>query len=127
MVYYTRSFFTSTEVTPEGWRIFNRSLYFVSMTKRNWTASRVDCLQRNADLVVINSKGEEVTEAVSVCMSMWLNVSISQVCVHDSSCYSYLKQEFAAIWRSSIWLGLRLDRDTEGTWKWVDGANVTPR
>uniref|UniRef100_A0A8C5BEW8 CD209 antigen-like protein B n=1 Tax=Gadus morhua TaxID=8049 RepID=A0A8C5BEW8_GADMO len=81
------------EVTPEGWRIFNRSLYFVSMTKRNWTASRVDCLQRNADLVVINSKGEE---------------------------------EFAAIWRSSIWLGLRLDRDTEGTWKWVDGTNVTP-
>ena len=119
----------STELTPEGWSIFNQSLYFVSMTKRNWTASRDDCLQRNADLVVINNKVEEVTEAVSfcVCVSVWLNVSISQVCVHDSSCYSYLKQKLATKWWVRSWIGLRLDRDTEGTWKWVDGTNVTSR
>ncbi|XP_059902487.1 macrophage mannose receptor 1-like isoform X1 [Gadus macrocephalus] len=80
------------ELTPEGWRIFNQSLYFVSMTKRNWTASRDDCLQRNADLVVINSKVEE---------------------------------ELATKWWLRTWIGLRLDRDTEGTWKWVDGTNVT--
>ncbi|CAL8355292.1 unnamed protein product [Boreogadus saida] len=80
------------ELTPEGWRIFNQSLYFVSMTKRNWTASRDDCLQRNADLVVINSKVEE---------------------------------ELATKWWLGTWIGLRLDRDTEGTWKWVDGTNAT--
>ncbi|CAL8270721.1 unnamed protein product [Gadus morhua 'NCC'] len=79
------------EFTPEGWSIFNQSLYFVSMTKRNWTASRDDCLQRNADLVVINNKVEEL----------------------------------ATKWWVRSWIGLRLDRDTEGTWKWVDGTNVT--
>ncbi|XP_059903386.1 CD209 antigen-like protein D [Gadus macrocephalus] len=79
-------------VTPDGWRFFNWSLYFISTTKRNWTASRDDCLQRNADLVVINSKGE---------------------------------QEFATKWQNSFWIGLRLDRDTDRTWKWVDGTNVT--
>ncbi|XP_030208284.1 uncharacterized protein LOC115540839 [Gadus morhua] len=80
------------EFTPEGWSIFNQSLYFVSMTKRNWTASRDDCLQRNADLVVINNKVEE---------------------------------KLATKWWVRSWIGLRLDRDTEGTWKWVDGTNVT--
>ena len=116
----------STGVSPEGWWIFNRSLYFFSLSQRNWTASREDCLQRNADLVVINTKVEEVTEALSVCVCLCGYIRHSARCVF--MIFSYLKQQFYAMCPKILentWIGLRLDRDTEGTWKWVDGTNVT--
>ncbi|CAL8352378.1 unnamed protein product [Gadus morhua 'NCC'] len=46
------------EFTLQGWMFHNKSFYLISTTKKNWTASREDCLQRNADLVVINSREE---------------------------------------------------------------------
>ncbi|KAK0130963.1 C-type lectin domain family 4 member E [Merluccius polli] len=58
---------------------------------RNWTASRDDCLERDADLLVINSREE---------------------------------QEFVSRLGFLHWIGLS-DRDTEGTWKWVDGTIMT--
>ncbi|KAK0150206.1 C-type lectin domain family 4 member F [Merluccius polli] len=76
---------------PDGWMYFNHSLYFISTTKRNWTASRDYCLQRDADLIVINSREE---------------------------------QEFVKELGADYWIGLS-DRDPEGTWKWVDGTNMT--
>ncbi|KAK0138871.1 Macrophage mannose receptor 1 [Merluccius polli] len=76
---------------PDGWMYFNHSLYFISTTGRNWTASRDDCLERDADLVVINSTAE---------------------------------QEFVTRLGGIFWIGLS-DRDPEGTWKWVDGTNMT--
>ncbi|KAK0145366.1 CD209 antigen-like protein D [Merluccius polli] len=50
---------TWSDRRPDGWMYFNHRLYFISTTKRNWTASRDDCLQRDADLVVINSREEQ--------------------------------------------------------------------
>ncbi|KAK0150630.1 C-type lectin domain family 4 member M [Merluccius polli] len=47
------------EVRPDGWLHFDHSLYYISTTKKNWTASRDDCLERDADLVVINSREEQ--------------------------------------------------------------------
>ncbi|CAL8355335.1 unnamed protein product [Boreogadus saida] len=46
-------------VTRRGWLYFDQSLYFISTTKKNWMASRDFCLNRDADLLVINSKEEE--------------------------------------------------------------------
>ncbi|CAL8383296.1 unnamed protein product [Boreogadus saida] len=46
------------ELTLQGWMLHDKSFYLISTTKKNWTASREDCLQRNADLVVINSREE---------------------------------------------------------------------
>ncbi|XP_060948147.1 CD209 antigen-like protein C isoform X3 [Limanda limanda] len=44
--------------TQEGWRYFRSSFYFISSVKKSWGDSRDDCLQKGADLVIINSKEE---------------------------------------------------------------------
>ncbi|KAK0138262.1 C-type lectin domain family 4 member M [Merluccius polli] len=81
----------NSDLTRLGWLYYHHSLYFISTTERNWTASRDDCLERDADLVVINSREE---------------------------------QEFVNRLGGDHWIGLS-DRDPEGTWKWVDGTNMT--
>ncbi|XP_042072423.1 C-type lectin domain family 12 member B-like [Haplochromis burtoni] len=42
------------------WMHFNGSLYYISSNKKFWQESRNDCLQRGADLVIINSKEEQL-------------------------------------------------------------------
>ncbi|XP_041640300.1 natural killer cells antigen CD94-like isoform X2 [Cheilinus undulatus] len=59
---------------PQGWVMFASSCYFISSQQRNWDNSRRDCLQRGADLVVINSRLEQAfltgfTEAAWVGMT----------------------------------------------------------
>ncbi|KAK2865587.1 hypothetical protein Q7C36_001643 [Tachysurus vachellii] len=44
----------------EGWRYFNSHVYYISTQKKNWDNSRRDCKRRGADLVIINSKEEQV-------------------------------------------------------------------
>ncbi|KAK0130962.1 C-type lectin domain family 4 member E [Merluccius polli] len=84
---------------------YNHRLYFISTAMENWTASRDDCLERDADLIVINSREE-------------------QLCCHDNRYHYYLKQEFVSMLGGTYWIGLS-KRDPEGTWKWVDGTNMT--
>uniref|UniRef100_A0A8C3B5H0 C-type lectin domain-containing protein n=2 Tax=Cyclopterus lumpus TaxID=8103 RepID=A0A8C3B5H0_CYCLU len=43
----------------EGWLYLRPSFYFISSGKKSWQESRADCLQRGADLVVINSREEQ--------------------------------------------------------------------
>ncbi|KAG7223713.1 hypothetical protein INR49_015440 [Caranx melampygus] len=42
----------------QGWVYFHRSLYYISSMQKSWQDSRDDCLQKGADLVIINSKEE---------------------------------------------------------------------
>ncbi|XP_055765488.1 C-type lectin domain family 4 member M-like [Salvelinus fontinalis] len=45
---------------PEGWQIkLESSWYFLSTVKKPWRESRQDCLQRGADLVIVNSDKEQ--------------------------------------------------------------------
>ncbi|KAL3066795.1 hypothetical protein OYC64_016695 [Pagothenia borchgrevinki] len=46
-------------VTPLGWKYFSSSLYTISSIRKNWQESRDDCLQKGADLVIVNSREEE--------------------------------------------------------------------
>ncbi|KAM4585565.1 uncharacterized protein PAE49_004781 [Odontesthes bonariensis] len=49
-----------TDYSRQGWVPFSNSLYRFSLReKKTWQDSRYDCLQRGADLVVINSKEEQ--------------------------------------------------------------------
>ncbi|KAK0143110.1 C-type lectin domain family 4 member M [Merluccius polli] len=104
-LYVYGKIWTWSDPRPDGWMYFNHSLYFISTTERNWTASRDYCLQRDADLVVINSREEEL-------------------CCHDNRYYYYLKQELVSVLGFFCWIGLS-DRDPEWTWMWVDGTNMT--
>uniref|UniRef100_A0A4W6FVB3 C-type lectin domain-containing protein n=1 Tax=Lates calcarifer TaxID=8187 RepID=A0A4W6FVB3_LATCA len=72
----------------QRWVYFKHSFYYISSTTKSWPNSRNDCLQRGADLVIINSKEE---------------------------------QEFMRRFKQRTWIGLT-DRETEGTWRWVDGT-----
>uniref|UniRef100_A0A4W5Q7E2 C-type lectin domain-containing protein n=1 Tax=Hucho hucho TaxID=62062 RepID=A0A4W5Q7E2_9TELE len=54
-----RKFSNLKQTCPEGWRKFESSWYFLSTVIKPWDESRQDCLERGADLVVINSDKEQ--------------------------------------------------------------------
>nr|XP_029512515.1 CD209 antigen-like isoform X1 [Oncorhynchus nerka] len=43
---------------PEGWRLLGSSCYFLSTQRKTWEESRLDCMNRGADLMIINSEEE---------------------------------------------------------------------
>ncbi|XP_062369699.1 C-type lectin domain family 4 member E-like [Cinclus cinclus] len=76
---------------PEGWRRFERSCYFLSLDKMNWTESEQNCTGMGSHLVVINSRAEQE----------FLSLEIKQP--------SY---------RVNFYIGLFEEK--EGHWQWVD-------
>ncbi|XP_073319990.1 C-type mannose receptor 2-like [Pagrus major] len=60
-----------------GWVYFRGSFYYVSSTKRTWDQSRDDCLQKGADLMIINGK-EEQDFANRFQKYMWIGLTDSQ-------------------------------------------------
>ncbi|XP_070964771.1 CD209 antigen-like protein C [Oncorhynchus clarkii lewisi] len=51
--------FLSGRLTNLGWQNFDSSWYFLSDDTKTWKESREDCLERGADLVIINSDKEQ--------------------------------------------------------------------
>ncbi|XP_021475417.1 CD209 antigen-like protein A [Oncorhynchus mykiss] len=60
----------------EGWRYFDYKFYFLSTEKKTWEESRQDCLERGADLVIINSR-EEQTFVFNLHLRAWIGLSDS--------------------------------------------------
>ncbi|XP_053273864.1 CD209 antigen-like protein C isoform X7 [Pleuronectes platessa] len=57
-----------------GWVYFRSSFYFISSDTKSWGDSRDDCLQKGADLVIINSKEEnEFTRQFT--RSFWIGLT----------------------------------------------------
>uniref|UniRef100_UPI003AAF7558 CD209 antigen-like protein C isoform X3 n=1 Tax=Centroberyx gerrardi TaxID=166262 RepID=UPI003AAF7558 len=50
---------TEEERCPHSWLTFGSSCYYISSKRRSWDQSRQACLQREADLVIINSREEQ--------------------------------------------------------------------
>ncbi|KAL7405007.1 hypothetical protein ABVT39_022273 [Epinephelus coioides] len=82
---------TSDHYSQLGWKYFSGSFYYISSDMKTWKDSRDYCVQRGADLMIINSREEQM---------------------------------FTAGFQKVLWIGLT-DRETEGTWKWVDGTPLT--
>ncbi|XP_028282534.1 CD209 antigen-like protein 2 [Parambassis ranga] len=57
-----------------GWVLFKCSTYYVSSEKKTWQASRDDCRQRGADLIIINSE-EEQSFANQFKKYMWIGLT----------------------------------------------------
>ncbi|KAM9398870.1 uncharacterized protein ACWYII_031314 isoform 3-T4 [Salvelinus alpinus] len=80
---------------PKGWRMLGSSCYFLSTERKTWKESKLDCLARGADLVIINSRQEQK-----------------------------LLYQLDGDADLLVWIGLT-DSVNEGTWKWVDGTPLT--
>ncbi|KAF7645313.1 hypothetical protein LDENG_00206740 [Lucifuga dentata] len=55
-----RKLYDFEEYSQRGWVYFRQNFYYISSIKKTWQDSRDDCLQRGADLMILNSKEEEV-------------------------------------------------------------------
>ncbi|KAJ7990078.1 hypothetical protein DPEC_G00296560 [Dallia pectoralis] len=63
---------------PQDWIRFGCSCYYVSTVNKTWAASRQDCLDRGADLVIINSR-EEQAFLRSINCRAWIGMTDSDV------------------------------------------------
>ncbi|XP_045074379.1 C-type lectin domain family 4 member E-like [Coregonus clupeaformis] len=54
-----RKFSNLKQTCPKGWQKFESSWYFLSTETKTWMESREDCLERGADLVIVNSDKEQ--------------------------------------------------------------------
>uniref|UniRef100_A0A8B9HV03 C-type lectin domain-containing protein n=1 Tax=Astyanax mexicanus TaxID=7994 RepID=A0A8B9HV03_ASTMX len=62
--------FAGLKINRDGWIYFSSSVYYVSNVKRSWTESRIECRNRGADLVIINSREEQVRKR-----EVWIGLS----------------------------------------------------
>uniref|UniRef100_A0A674AJA7 C-type lectin domain-containing protein n=1 Tax=Salmo trutta TaxID=8032 RepID=A0A674AJA7_SALTR len=59
---------------PKGWRLFQSTWYYISSEVKSWDESRQDCVERGADLVIINSK-EEQTFLTNLNKRFWIGLT----------------------------------------------------
>ncbi|KAL4613163.1 C-type lectin domain family 4 member G-like isoform X1 [Arapaima gigas] len=98
----------SCGMCPAGWRLFSSNCYFFSASesskRKSWDDGRADCIDRGADLVVVDSQEKQ----------MFVNRVIHNMELRNPS-----------VWHlTGFWMGLR-DIHTEGIWKWSNGTELT--
>uniref|UniRef100_A0A8K9XLH4 C-type lectin domain-containing protein n=1 Tax=Oncorhynchus mykiss TaxID=8022 RepID=A0A8K9XLH4_ONCMY len=68
--------FLSGRLTNLSWQKFESSWYFLSTESKTWKESRKDCLERGADLVMINSDKEQ-TFLFNLKKRVWIGLTDS--------------------------------------------------
>uniref|UniRef100_A0A4W5QAC1 C-type lectin domain-containing protein n=1 Tax=Hucho hucho TaxID=62062 RepID=A0A4W5QAC1_9TELE len=69
--------FLSRRLTNLSWRKFDSSWYFLSTESKTWKESRKDCLERGADLVIINSDKEQGVDMIKHIRIIWIGLTDS--------------------------------------------------
>ncbi|XP_064794728.1 C-type lectin domain family 10 member A-like [Oncorhynchus masou masou] len=59
---------------PKGWTLFQSTWYYISSEVKSWDESRQDCIERGADLVIINSKDEQ-TFLTNLNKRIWIGLT----------------------------------------------------
>ncbi|XP_065146223.2 uncharacterized protein [Paramisgurnus dabryanus] len=59
----------------DGWIYYQYSCYFISTEGKNWTESRQDCIERGADLIIINNKEEQDFIKNAGIQNIWIGLS----------------------------------------------------
>ncbi|XP_061131614.1 CD209 antigen-like protein E isoform X1 [Syngnathus typhle] len=54
-----RKIYTIDQYGQEGWVYFRSSLYYVSSMRKTWHSSQLDCMRKDAHLVVVDSREEQ--------------------------------------------------------------------
>ncbi|XP_043935080.1 CD209 antigen-like [Protopterus annectens] len=83
---------TQVKCCPPQWELFRLHCYYFSAESKDWFDAQAHCKSLSADLVVIKSKEEQ---------------EFTQLARTDHSRF--------------YWIGMT-DKDTEGSWRWVDGT-----
>ncbi|KAG9332129.1 hypothetical protein JZ751_015813 [Albula glossodonta] len=56
---------------PEGWKLWRSKCYYFSTDWKTWRESHKYCTQQGADLVIIESKEEQIWCELSSCVTTW--------------------------------------------------------
>ncbi|XP_059395607.1 CD209 antigen-like protein E [Carassius carassius] len=104
------------------WITYNHSSYYISSEWKNWTESRQDCLQRGADLVIINNKEEqEYIKRVTSGNVVWIGLTDSDnEGVWKWVDGSTLNTSFRSFWGTREPNGGRNDDCAVSQYSWAD-------
>lgn len=114
---------TTDPYFQQGWFHFQKSLYYISSLKNTWRLSRKYCLQKGADLTIINSRAEQVGDGA------WIwgrGGRVGSIWLMEAWWFLSTIKDFLENFKMTLWIGL-VDKGSSGRWRWVDGTPLNER